>query len=777
MERKPDSADASQSVRLRRTPLWLRLCIAVASPVLFLLLLELVLRLVGYGQPGDFFLPWKTSRETVYLTNEHYCEHFVPKELSRAPEAGVLRTKDESAIRLFVLGGSAAYGDPDVAFGFCRQLEVLLNAHSMQTSFQVINAAVTAMNSHVARRIAADCALYEPDAFLVFMGNNEVVGPYGPPTLPERVYASRAFINLCITAKKDIRLGQLIDKTGQALRGAGGPRKKWLGMEAFLDSQISHDDPKLQSCYRHFEDNIRDIVRTAQSCGAKTILCTVPTNVRSCAPFASKHKEGLSADQLAQWDRFFKQGRDHEMAGDFEGALEAYDQARATDDEYADLAFCRATCLHSLDRIEEARESFEQARDFDTLRFRADSPIEKAIRESAQTLSAKGVSLCDLKVVLESHTQDGLLGDDFLLDHVHLNFRGNFLAAMAAMDTIRHAIPEAKLSEPQRSEAELLELCRERLLFNNHEMYDLAMVMYRRKTLPPFAGQIAHDAELERMREGLFALRRMTRQGDLAEAPYLRAVEQAPLDTYVNIRHGQFLLDHGRIGDAIRGYQRVLQSQPYDMTLRLALARAYAQGGMKDQAIETLTSNETPYRYDRKEALLMLGSYYAQNGHIPEAATVYQELGEMDPDNVDVLINLASAASHRKDYAAMKRNLDKVLEIDPASVQARINMGNYYAKQNQPAEAQKWFIEAVKADPQNYLTHIGLGIQSMRLGQIEKGIEHAREAVILKPDFVEGYQILAAAYVETGDREQAQKYAILRDLFRPGSGQQSRAAQ
>ena len=54
----------------------------------------------------------------------------------------------------------------------------------MELTFEVINAAVTSMNSHVARRIAKDCAAHDPDVFIIFMGNNEVVGPYGPPTLP-----------------------------------------------------------------------------------------------------------------------------------------------------------------------------------------------------------------------------------------------------------------------------------------------------------------------------------------------------------------------------------------------------------------------------------------------------------------------------------------------------------------------------------------------------------------------------------------------------------------
>jgi hypothetical protein len=51
------------------------------------------------------------------------------------------------------------------------------------------------------------------------------------------------------------------------------------------------------------------------------------------------------------------------------------------------------------------------------------------------------------------------------------------------------------------------------------------------------------------------------------------------------------------------------------------------------------------------------------------------------------------------------------------------------------------------------------------------------KAVVLKPDFVEGYQILAAACVEKGDNEQAKKYAALMDLFAPDSGRAPGAVQ
>jgi predicted Zn-dependent protease len=293
------------------------------------------------------------------------------------------------------------------------------------------------------------------------------------------------------------------------------------------------------------------------------------------------------------------------------------------------------------------------------------------------------------------------------------------------------------------------------------------MVMYRRKTLPPFTGQLDHERELAGLRDELFRLRRTAKGHSESEEAYVSAIERAPLDSYLNVRYGEFLVADGRLRDAVQRYQKILEAQPFNMTVRVALAQAMARGGMKDEAIATVTSSLTPYRYSHKEALLMLGTYYAKAGMIADARVVYQELNKMDPDNVDVLVNLAAAASHAGDLNAMKRSLDRVLEIAPDSVQATINMGNYHAKNNQPAEAQEWFAQAVEAEPQSELAHIGLGIQSIRLGQIDRGIEHITKAVELKPDFIEGYQLLAALCAQAGQTDKARQYAELAELFRP----------
>jgi tetratricopeptide (TPR) repeat protein len=268
-----------------------------------------------------------------------------------------------------------------------------------------------------------------------------------------------------------------------------------------------------------------------------------------------------------------------------------------------------------------------------------------------------------------------------------------------------------------RSEAELLDLCRQRLLYDDHKQYELAMVMYRRKTLPPYAGQIDHERELERLGEELIRLRRTQRSLRDSEALYLDAIRQRPLDTYLVLRHGQFLMATGRLREAVEVYRKALDASPFDMRIRVALAQVLGYASAKNEALKVLTSSQTPDRYSRKDALLLLGAHCMATGNIPEATVIYEELGRIDPRNVEVLTNQATAALQRNDLTVMRQYLDKALALDPGSVEALNTMGAYYATQKQPREAQEWFAKAVQADPQSPYAHFGLALQSVALDQ------------------------------------------------------------
>ena len=129
----------------------------VLVPAALLLCLELALRIAGFGHATHFFLRSRQQDREVVSENPRFTWLFFPRGMARHPEpVQFTARKAPGAYRIFVLGESAAQGDPDIAFSFSRQLEVLLRTRYPALRFEVLNVAITAINSHVIRRIAAE---------------------------------------------------------------------------------------------------------------------------------------------------------------------------------------------------------------------------------------------------------------------------------------------------------------------------------------------------------------------------------------------------------------------------------------------------------------------------------------------------------------------------------------------------------------------------------------------------------------------------------------------
>ncbi len=258
---------------ISKTRIWIfRLLLVVGAPLLFLALLEVGLRLVGYGNPTSFFI----SQENGTLgTNTKFAWRFFDPRIARIPEPiSIAPRKPENTKRIFVLGGSAAQGVPHAAYSFSRILDTILEERYPDQAFEVYNVAMTAINSHVVLPIARECAALDLDLFIVYMGNNEVVGPYGPGSVITAFQPNLAIIRASVWIKST-RLGQLL---GAVLGGVGsvpeGPGQ-WTGMDLFVDKVVSSKDPRLESVYSHFQSNLEDIVDVGRGAGATVLVSTV----------------------------------------------------------------------------------------------------------------------------------------------------------------------------------------------------------------------------------------------------------------------------------------------------------------------------------------------------------------------------------------------------------------------------------------------------------------------------------------------------------------------
>lgn len=291
-ENRPRGTPARPPLSLRKRLLFGGI-MAVLGVALFFGALEGVLSLVGYGYEPRFFrfVSDREGNRWIQENRDFTLTYFAPELVRRPHPFRLPEKKAPGTYRIFVLGESAALGDPAPSFSLSRTLEMMLRAAYPDVRFEVVNAAITAVNSHVMRAVAADCEELEPDLYVVYAGHNEVIGPFGPAA----VFAP--FLRSPLAIDSIVRLGRT--RTGQGIRAiarslGSGPVdvERWRGMTLFHEHEITMDDPRLRDMEALFEHNLRAVAASARSRGAAAIFCTVLTNQRDFAPFRSRHREG-----------------------------------------------------------------------------------------------------------------------------------------------------------------------------------------------------------------------------------------------------------------------------------------------------------------------------------------------------------------------------------------------------------------------------------------------------------------------------------------------------
>ena len=533
-----------------RWRLWLlRFALAILLPVLLLALTEAAFRFFHVGYSTDLMEPCDIHGRPFACYNLFFAAPFFPPGVIKTPQFfSIPLEKSPGTYRIFVLGESAAMGDPDPAYSFSRYLDVMLRERFPAMKFEVINTGMVAINSHVSLLMARDLVPYKPDLFLVYAGSNEVVGPYGPGTVLTASSMSMPVIRASIFARS-LRIGQL-------LTGSGKPRSEWRGMEMFLNKQVRADSPGMQPAYRNFKSNLRSIVEVARASGARVLLATIATNLKDSAPFASLHRQDLNSDALREWNLLVQKAQAQEAVGSCAEALKLYREAANIDDQFAELHFRMARCEWALGEFEVAKQHFVRARDLDTLRFRADSRINDIVRSAAQT-SRPSAQLLDAESLFAMQSPNGITGSELLYDHVHLTPLGSYLLARAAFEQIVAALPVPARSAA-RSTAPLSEAECERLLaFTAYDRSRVAGEMIERLKRPPFTTQLNHIEQVQNLI--LLAAVPPERPQDTA-AQYQWAIARRPDDLTLHYRFGLFLFNYDRQASA----QELLLARPND---------------------------------------------------------------------------------------------------------------------------------------------------------------------------------------------------------------------
>lgn len=717
--------------------------IALALPLVALLVLELLLRLVGYGGSAHFFLKSRVAGRDVFIDNSQFARRFFPPGLARSPQPLVMpAAKEPGTLRIFVLGESAAMGDPEPAFGFPRLLEVLLRDAMPGRTIEVINVAVTAINSHVVRGIARDCADKQGDWWIVYMGNNEVVGPFGAGTVFGEQTPSLGVIRASLAAKST-RVGQLLDALRWRL--VSGKPRSWEGMEMFLKQQVAQDDPRMPKVYLHFDQNLGEIVRLGRQSGAQVLVSTVASNLKDCPPFASASLDTRTHGPLTEWKQRVTAGIEAAKAGRFAEALQLFEGTTRYFSNSATVFFHVGRCQNALGQAAEARQSLERARDLDTLRFRADTRINALIRRAAT--NDPSLKFLDAVELIARHSTNGIAGGEFLYEHVHFNFAGNYLLARAFAGQILGATNTAALLSADD--------CARRLAYTDPERARVMEEMLRRVQQPPFSTQFDAAAREARWRGQADQLQALQRPDtfDATVVIYRDAIARAPADGVLRENFARFLQDAGDFKAAEEQWRKLMELMPHHEQACYGLANALDARGRSAEAIPFFRE-ALRRRPGSVEARNGLGLALASAGDAQAATGEFEAALRSRPDFAEARVNLGQTLAQQGRLDAAFAQYTAALRANSNSVAAHINLGKLLAGQGKHLEAAAHYRAALRVKPDNAVAHFNLGNALSALGDPES-TAHFAAAAKSNPTFAEAHYNLALALAQQGQAADA----------------------
>lgn len=332
--------------------------------------------------------------------------------------------KPSNTVRIFALGGSTTQGEPySTETSFAKWLEIDLQAAAPRQRIEVVNCGGLSYASYRVARILEEILQYEADLVVVYTGHNEY--------LERRSYQGLRGDALSAKWRSSINELRIVQLTRQLMVGATGdrfvvknPTELQTEVDALLDYREGLADYDRNAAWlvgvpQHFEWNIRQMMLACRAAGVPVVFMTPVSNLVDCPPFKIEISPELAGDDAARFEALWSSAR---SAEDPLEALEFAHSALELDPQHAGANYLVGKLYYERNETAAAEPYLTAARDQDVCPLRATSELVKIVREVAH---AEGVPLLDAVHHFSEQSPGGLVGDNWLIDHVHPTVEGH----------------------------------------------------------------------------------------------------------------------------------------------------------------------------------------------------------------------------------------------------------------------------------------------------------------------------------------------------------------
>ncbi len=431
--------------------LWKKLLFSFLATVIFFVMLEILLTMVGVRVDADTSDPFvgfsnrlplfvesvDESGQVTMVTAENKLHWFNRQSFPKAKAAG---TK-----RIFCLGGSTTYGHPywdETSFsGWMRRYLPEVDASQ---SWEVINAGGISYASYRVAALMEELVNYEPDIFVVYSAHNEF--------LERRTYANmfeQSSLTLQLAASLSrTRVWTITERAMKRLKASTTDDKRPSDIlpdevDEMLNHTIGPTDYHRDSVWQakvvaHYEANLRRMVALAKKANARIVFVAPAVNEKNCSPFKSQYDDNLSDGDRTQVETLMGTAQASLEQSNPALAMEQYRSALKLDEHYAELHYRIGLAQLQNQQTAEARQSLQRAIDEDVCPLRATSAIQKAIRRVSQDLDVPIVEFEDkLRRFSEEQFKTSIFGEEVFMDHVHPTIEANRRLGMWVIELLQ----------------------------------------------------------------------------------------------------------------------------------------------------------------------------------------------------------------------------------------------------------------------------------------------------------------------------------------------------
>lgn len=757
--------------RLRRAALGLALGLFAAT--VLLALLEGILTLAGAGEgalyddpfvgfaPGSPLFAERTLRtgggagERVWATR--------PEKLQFFNEQSFPAEKAPGTYRIFTLGGSTTFGHPyDDAVSFAGWLRHYLPAADPSRRWEVVNAGGISYASYRIAELTKELVRYEPDLFVLYDGGHNEF-------LEERTYSELIHRGAAVKRLRmwlsGFRFAALLR---QGLRGSGdggapagattlepevaARLESWTGVEAY------ERDPELRrAVIEHFAFNLDRMAAIAGDAGAELAIVVPVSNVKDFSPFKSEHGAAIDAAAAARFAALLAAGRERLAAGDPRAALGPLGEAAALDPEHAEGRFRLGRALLETGDFEGAARELLAAKELDVAPLRA---IEPLIEETRRAAARHRLPLVDLQAILEEDSRrrfgHPILGDEYLLDHVHIDVERHSLVAERVIEVLAEAgelRPAPDWNEARRRalyDRKVAAIDRE---YNALRDLNVAKVLGWAGKLEEAEAPLLRAAEVldtADLHLNLGILYQRTGRPEQALAELERGVALDPDRPEGRFNLGVTLGRLGRLEEGVAELRRAVELRPGYPEAWYDLGVLLREQGDLDEAVDALR-RALEIDPDAAAAHAALAVAYGRLGRAGEAAAALAEADRLDPGRASAAratLALDLAREGRLDEA--ERELTALVETHP-SAETWYNLGLVRARRGLPAEARAAYEQALALDPSHAPAHNNLGIAHAAAGDLAAARRHLEQATAADPGYAEAWLNLGVVLDQSGD--------------------------